>query len=76
MDVRYDDGAARVELSERNIRDLVEQFDTFGLAELHRMTDNGYLQVLVVPDTQHYGEREPGPGGLAFMATHRSAEEK
>lgn len=62
MNVRYDDGAAVVTLSERNLRDLTAQFAERGDADLSRMTDNGWLIVLVESDEQHYQGRTPGRG--------------
>jgi len=61
MDVHYD-GGAQVTLSERNLRDLAWQLEHLGRAELHRMTEEGFLRVLVEGDERHYKDREPGPG--------------
>ncbi len=61
MDVHFD-GNARVSLSERNLRDLLAQYDAWGEAELHRMTDEGFLVVIVENDEKHYKGRLIGPG--------------
>jgi hypothetical protein len=72
------DGAVRVTLSERNLRDLMQQasdgtnpfVDNVNVkAQLIRRcaTPNGdvVLLVQVEDDAMHYGDRTPGPGGLA-----------
>mgnify|MGYP001581853027 FL=1 len=64
MDVKLDlDGAVRVRLSKRNVVDLLTQVDRLNVGELHQTCDGVYLQVIVEPDEEHYGDRRPGPGG-------------
>lgn len=63
MDVRFD-GAIFVTLSERNVRDLLAQFEAGDPdAGLHRWTENGMLSVGIESNEKHYGDRKPGPGG-------------
>ena len=61
------DTAVLVTLSERNLRDLLRQFDKFRAADLRRLTDEGFLVIQVEENDRHYGDREPGPG--CFAAT-------
>ena len=61
------DAAVLVKLSERNLRDLLRQFDEFQIADLRRLTDEGFLVIQVEENDRHYGDREPGPG--CFAAT-------
>jgi hypothetical protein len=57
-----------VVLSERNLRDLVAQFEddrlegTAPSADLHRRVGNTTLEVVVQGDEAHYGSRTPGIG--------------
>ena len=58
-----------VQLSERNLRDLMAQFedDRFvgraPYADLHRLCGGIRLHVEVIGDAAHYGDRVPGIGG-------------
>jgi hypothetical protein len=73
MNLSMNDGAVLVTLSERNLRDLSAQLvdalvgdGPTHTPQLWRMTPEGYLGVIIEPDKEHYGDREPGPGsGLA-----------
>jgi hypothetical protein len=57
------DGGVYVTLSERNVRDLLAQFEAGDSdAGLHRWTENGLLSVGIQADDAHYGNRKPGPG--------------
>lgn len=70
MDVRIaeGEGAVYVQLSERNLRDLVAQMEDTRLigrapvADLHRLCDGTMLHVEVVVDAEHYRGRMPGIG--------------
>ena len=65
MDVKLD-GGIYVALSERNLRDLLAQYEANGYASLHRVSGGNFLHVRVEDDADHYGDRHPGPGsGLA-----------
>jgi hypothetical protein len=58
------DGGIYVTLSERNVRDLLAQFEAGDVgAGLHRWTDNGMLSVGIEANEVHYKDRDPGPGG-------------
>ncbi len=61
MDLHFD-GGCRVSLSQRNLYDLLAQVERYGEAELHRMTEEGWLVIIVQTDTAHYQGREPGAG--------------
>jgi hypothetical protein len=70
MDVRVaeGEGAVYVQLSERNLRDLLAQYtDTryqgrAPYADLHRLCNGTMLHVEVVGDEAHYKGRTPGFG--------------
>ncbi len=66
MDVKLD-GGIYVSLSERNLRDLVAQYELNDYASLHRNVGGALLHIRVEEDAKHYGDdRVPGPGsGLA-----------
>lgn len=57
-----------VELSERNVRDLLAQFEddrligTAPYADLRRRCDDISLHVAVLSNEAHYGDRVAGPG--------------
>ena len=62
MDVNLDGQGVRVELSERNLRDLLAIYELQGEASLGRLTSSGYVQVSVRSDDVHYLGRKPGIG--------------
>lgn len=62
MNVNVDPAIIRVELSERNLRDLVAMYELQGEASLGRVTRQGPLLVTVKPDELHYLGRRPGVG--------------
>jgi len=62
MDVNLDGQGVRVELSERNLRDLLAIYELQGEASLGRLTSSGYVLVSVRPDDVHYLGRKPGFG--------------
>jgi hypothetical protein len=58
------DGGIYVTLSERNVRDLLAQYEAGDPdAGLHRWTENGLISVGIQSDEVHYKDRKPGPGG-------------
>jgi hypothetical protein len=62
------DGATMVNvtLSERNLRDLLAQWDSGRERPvLSRLTEDGYMLIVCVePDSMHYARRDPGEGGV------------
>jgi len=68
MNLKYEDGAARVTLSRRNLEHLLWALDHVDGDEvfLHRMTDHGMLYVFAEEDARHYGDRQSGPGFTTF----------
>jgi hypothetical protein len=62
MDVNLDADGVEVELSERNLRDLLAIYELQGEASLGRMTSAGYVSVTVKPNDVHYLGRTPGVG--------------
>ena len=62
MDVDVEPAAISVELSERNLRDLLAMYELQGEASLGRTTRAGRLLVTVKPDEFHYLGRPPGIG--------------
>jgi hypothetical protein len=62
MDVNRDAYGVNVELSERNLRDLLAIYELRGEASLGRTTPAGYVSVSVRSDDVHYLGRTPGVG--------------
>ena len=62
MDVNLDGQGVLVELSERNLRDLLAIYELQGEASLGRLTSSGYVLVSVRSDDVHYLGRKPGFG--------------
>lgn len=54
----------RVQLSRRNLTQLIEMLDRkVGNSTLKRLTETGVpLYVTAEEDDEHYGDRKPGPG--------------
>lgn len=62
MEANLDQSGVRVELSERNLRDLLALYELQGEASLGRLTPDGYVTVSVRSDDVHYLDRTPGTG--------------
>ena len=56
--------AAYVDLSERNLRDLLKEFEQHprNASLVKYFHDGTFLRVRVEDDTEHYGDKTPGPG--------------
>lgn len=64
MNINLGQQTAHVTLSERNLRDLLREYERSPFtAGLRRLCEDGTtLYVAVEADSRHYGTRTPGPG--------------
>jgi hypothetical protein len=62
MNLDFEENTTHVELSERNLRDLLAQYELQGDCSMGRLTTRGYLIVTVRPNDVHYLDRAPGAG--------------
>lgn len=66
MNLRSDNHVTTVTLSERNVRDMLAQYEAGRDGSLHRRMQDGTGQLLTVrmeSDEKHYADREDHPIG-------------